>query len=67
MIVHQLKSFQMVNSSHLHLNRFVMNLTKEKERVKQNRDKLKQSSTDWYVLNIPPQKDELQNSCLFTA
>lgn len=33
---------------------------KRKERVKQNRDKLKQSSTDWYVLNIPPQKDELQ-------
>ena len=33
---------------------------KRKERVKQNRDKLKQSSTDWYVLNIPPPKDELQ-------
>ena len=33
---------------------------KRKERVKQNRDKLKQSSTDWYVLNIPPKKDELQ-------
>ena len=33
---------------------------KRKERVKQNRNKLKQSSTDWYVLNIPPQKDELQ-------
>lgn len=35
-------------------------LDKRKERVKQNRDKLKQSSTDWYSLNIPPQKDELQ-------
>lgn len=33
---------------------------KRKERVKQNRDKLKQSSTDWYSLNIPPQKDKLQ-------
>jgi len=35
-------------------------LDKRKERVKQNRDKLKQSPTDWYSLNIPSQKDELQ-------
>lgn len=35
-------------------------LDKRKERVKQNRDKLKQSLTDWYSLNIPPQKDGLQ-------
>ena len=30
MIVHQLKSLQMVNSSHLPLSRFMMNLTKGK-------------------------------------
>ena len=35
-------------------------LDKRKERVKQNRDKLKQSPTDWYFLNIPPQKGELR-------
>ena len=35
-------------------------LDKRKERVKQNRDKLKQSPTDWYSLNVPPQKDRLQ-------
>ncbi len=35
-------------------------LDKKKERVKQNRDKLKQSPTDWYSLNIPLHKDELQ-------
>ena len=35
-------------------------LDKRKECVKQNRDKLKQSPTDWYSLNIPPKKDELQ-------
>lgn len=35
-------------------------LDKRKEHVKQNRDKLKQSPTDWYSLNIPSPKDELQ-------
>lgn len=35
-------------------------LDKRKERVKQNRDKLRQSPTDWYSLNIPSQKDELR-------
>lgn len=35
-------------------------LDKRKERIKQNRDKLKQSSTDWFSLNIPPQNEELQ-------
>lgn len=35
-------------------------LDKRKERIKQNRDKLKQSLTDWYSLNIPSQKDKLQ-------
>lgn len=35
-------------------------LDKRKERVKQNRDKLRQSPTDWYSLNIPSPKDELQ-------
>lgn len=37
-------------------------LDKRKERVKQNRDKLRQSPTDWYSLNIPPQKDESRAS-----
>ena len=35
-------------------------LDKREERVKKNRDKLKQSPTDWYSLNIPSPKDELQ-------
>lgn len=35
-------------------------LDKRKEHVKQNRDKLKQSPIDWYSLNTPSQKDELQ-------
>lgn len=35
-------------------------LDKRKERVKQNRDKLKQSPIDWYSLNILPQKEKLQ-------
>ena len=39
---------------------FYDELNKRKERVRQNRDKLKQSPTDWYSLNIPPQKKEFQ-------
>ena len=35
-------------------------LDKRKEHVKQNRDKLKQSPIDWYSLNVPSLKDELQ-------
>lgn len=35
-------------------------LDKREKRVKQNRDKLKQSPTDWFSLNIPPRKVELQ-------
>lgn len=35
-------------------------LDKREKRVKQNKDKLKQSSTDWYSLNIPSRKDGLQ-------
>lgn len=35
-------------------------LDKREKRVKQNRNKLKQSPTDWYSLNIPPRKVELQ-------
>ena len=39
---------------------FYDELNKRKERVRQNRDKLKQSPTDWYSLNIPPQKEAFQ-------
>ena len=35
-------------------------LDKREKRVKQNWDKLKQSPTDWFSLNIPPRKIELQ-------
>lgn len=41
-------------------DRFADDIVKEKENAKQNRDKLKQSRTDWYSLNIPSKKDELQ-------
>ena len=44
------------------LHSFCNELDKRKERVKQNREKIKQLPIDWYSLNIPFQKDKLQVS-----